>query len=97
MTLKIETSRYNYQGVGDKKLILTATVEHEVEFDINDMLTIIGDSNSEMIYKVINTLGENSDEVDMSYACKDLTDKGVDFIKTMYYFLTKIGRIEDVI
>ena len=88
MIPKIEASKWNHGEPGKGKIIATATVNHEIEFDVNDIFNLIG-GDSEAIAKIINCLGEKAHQMDMSLAAYSFTSKGRAFITDMEFFITE--------
>lgn len=89
--LKIERSNYNH---GDQSIIF-AKVTGDIEFELNpeDIITLLMEHSSDVLAKLINTLGkiynkpESSGQLAQAYSIDDIDADGKEFIENMNYFL----------
>lgn len=83
----IKDSKYNHGSVPE--IIMTCQIPIEVAFKPEDIVKVLKACASDSMAKVINAIGEQftKDEMAESYAVDDLTHKGKEFIRDMFYFI----------
>ena len=88
MIPKITHSKWNHSGITSGKLVATVTMDHEVALDINDILSMLGESSSDSISRLINHIGKTRHPMDLAVAMTELDEHGSELVKDMYWHLT---------
>jgi hypothetical protein len=85
--IKLEDSRYNH-GTGPE-IVATVTVEHEILFTPDDIVSLLSKIASDSIAKLINCIGKNIDQdgLTWAYVPEDLDEHGKKFIDDIHYYL----------
>jgi len=81
---EIKRSRYNR---GNSSIVTTVT--GDVELNINDIIALLREGCSDVLAKLINTLGQiyNSEQMTQCCSIDDIDADGKEFIENMNYFL----------
>ena len=93
---KIADTRINH---GTRpEIIATVTIEHEIAFHPEDVLSVLEEMASDSMAKLINQIGAtfNKDQFAECYAADDLSDDGKQFIDDMYYFIHRTEQTAEI-